>query len=265
MTTDTSKAVDGEIVNGNGKSKKIAKRDGAPPPAVTEGDAMVAMIERLARDPSVDISRLEKMLDLRRQEADRAARTEFLRALARLQADLPAVERKGTGHNEKRYARFEDFIEVVKPELAKHGFSLSFRVAQADTRITVCGVLGHEAGHQEATELSLPADTTGNKNAVQALGSSISYGKRYVGMTLLGVATEDEDDDGKKAGAGETIDEKQATTIKNMIKGSKSSEDKFCVYMSQIVGTEVSKIEDIPAAKFQAAVDALEAKMRAQL
>jgi hypothetical protein len=132
---------------------------------------------------------------------------------------LPAVERKGTGHNGKKYARFEDFIAKTMPVITDNAFSLTFRIDQTDTAIKITGVLGHEAGHQETTSLSLPADTTGNKNAVQAWGSSVSYGKRYVGMTLLGIATEDEDDDGKAAGgqAKQCITEEQAEQLSKLV------------------------------------------------
>jgi len=39
----------------------------------------------------------------------------------------------------------------------------------------------------------------GSKNAVQAVGSSVSYGKRYVMSALLNITTTDDDDDGQSA------------------------------------------------------------------
>lgn len=211
--------------------KAVAKRRPETAPAVvSEATALISMIERAARDPNVDIDKMQRLFTMQQEATAARARTEFLAAFARLQAELPAVERKGKGHNDKKYARFEDFIETVKEPLATHGFSLSFRinqfgVAKSDggpiepAGIRVTGVLGHEAGHQEDTSLTLPADTSGNKNAVQALGSTISYGKRYVGMTLMGIATEDEDDDGKAAGAKpkECITEAQAINLKKLM------------------------------------------------
>ena len=73
-----------------------------------------------------------------------------------------------------------------------------FRIGQDDKAMTVTGVLGHAAGHTEETSMRLPADTSGAKNSVQAWGSSASYGKRYVTLTLTGIATSD-DDDGRAA------------------------------------------------------------------
>ena len=63
------------------------------------------------------------------------------------------------------------------------------------------GVLRHEAGHKEEAELQLPADATGGKNAVQAVGSTLTYGQRYVARMLLSLTSRpSEDDDGQAAG-----------------------------------------------------------------
>jgi hypothetical protein len=122
-------------------------------------------------------------------------------------------------------------------------------------------VLGHEDGHQEVTELPLPADTTGNKNAVQSWGSTISYGKRYVGLTLLGVATEDEDDDAKAAGAlaaGGVITEDQVAELQKMVVSTNTKLPAFF----RMLGVE--KLEALPAAQFGMAQRFLQMKKEAQ-
>jgi hypothetical protein len=240
---------------GNGKALATVSEAPAPAP-VSQGDAFAALFERLARDPSVDPARIQQFLQMKREEEDRSARGAFLAAFSKLQAELPAVERKGTGHNSKKYARFEDFIQTIRTHLAAHGFSLSFRLQSEQGSIRIIGVLGHEAGHQETTDLPLPADTTGNKNNVQAWGSTISYGKRYVGMTLLGIATEDEDDDAKAAGAGETITDAQCSTILDKIAETESDIAKFCAYF------RVDGVAKLQAKDYQRAIEALAAKRR---
>jgi hypothetical protein len=42
-------------------------------------------------------------------------------------------------------------------------------------------------------------DTSGSKNPIQALGSAVSYLQRYTLLSLAGLATEDQDDDGATA------------------------------------------------------------------
>ena len=62
------------------------------------------------------------------------------------------------------------------------------------------GVLRHRAGHEEEAEIELPADASGDKNPVQAVGSTMSYGQRYVTRMLLNLTSRGEDDDGAVAG-----------------------------------------------------------------
>ncbi len=64
---------------------------------------------------------------------------------------------------------------------------------------TVTGVLRHRGGHKEVGELELPPDTTGGKNAVQAIGSALSYGQRYVARLLLSLTSRGGDDDARSA------------------------------------------------------------------
>jgi hypothetical protein len=219
----------------------------APVETANETSALLSMIERVAMNPEADLDKMERLLEMRERMETRAAKQAYLDAFARLQEELPAVTKKGTGHNIK-YARFEDLIGTIKPFLAKHGFSLSFRTAQAEKTITVTCVLGHAAGHTEQTDIVLPADTSGSKNAVQAWGSSTSYGKRYAAMTLLGIATQDEDDDG---GTIDTLTDAQIAQIEKLIKDTGANREAFL----GMGGFE--DVSDIPQSQFKAACDKL--------
>jgi hypothetical protein len=231
-------------------AKAVAKVEEVHAPAqpAAETDSLLNLIERAARDPNVDIDKMERLFGMRERMQAQASKTSYLAALAVLQAALPAVERKGTGHNQKKYARFEDFIETIKDPMKSCHFSLSFRIKQEAALLRIVGVLGHKDGHQEETELALPADNSGNKNAVQALGSSISYGKRYVGMTLLGIATEDEDDDGKAAGGKERITAEQAEQLAALVKQTEAPTEIGKIILQQCKAEE---FKDIEAARFE--------------
>jgi hypothetical protein len=103
------------------------------------------------------------------------------------------------GTVQSTYAKWEDINDAIRPVLHEHGFALSFRVKRVENAISVTGILSHEDGHSEETTLELPSDTSGSKNAVQAVGSSLSYGKRYTAMALLNITSRapmDRDDDG---------------------------------------------------------------------
>jgi hypothetical protein len=88
---------------------------------------------------------------------------------------------------------------VVDPIIGKHGLSYRFRTTQTD-KISVTCILSHKAGHSEETRLPAPPTPSGNKNAIQAIGSTLTYLQRYSLVQMLGLAAAN-DDDGKAAGA----------------------------------------------------------------
>jgi hypothetical protein len=170
----------------------------------------VSMFERLARDPSVDVEKLQRLMDLQERAFKRDAEAAFNADLAQLQAKLPTIQERGSikdraGGVQSRYALWEDVNRVILPLLRDHGFSLTFRQEQTQAGICVTGVLSHRLGHSERTSITLPADTSGSKNAVQAVGSSVSYGKRYTAGMLLNLTSGDlePDDDAQSAGSSE--------------------------------------------------------------
>jgi hypothetical protein len=239
--------------------KAVAKRQDAPPAVVGETAAIMSMIERMATDATISIERVEQTFAFyQRVQADRAKQA-FYAAFAEMQKDLPAVERTGTGHNSKKYARFEDFIEAIKPTLTAHGFSLSHRIKQPSaTLIEVTAILAHRDGHAEETSIALPPDASGNKTPVHALGSAISYGKRYTGLLIIGVATADEDDDGKAAGAGQLISGEQEDEIAALVEDFDSEQlEGFCKYF------KIKSLSELKAADFERAKAAI-AKSRAK-
>lgn len=164
---------------------------------------LLAVIERVCTNPEADVNKLEKMLDMQERILDRQAEQAFQDALSELQSELPVIEKNGeikvNNQVRSRYAKFEDINKSVAPILHKYGFSITFATNQGNGFVTVIGILRHRDGHKESTQLDIPFDASGSKNAVQALGSSVSYGKRYVMSALLNITTTDDDDDGVAA------------------------------------------------------------------
>ena len=237
-----------------------------PEPAIqSETGAIISMIERAARDPNVDIDKLERLFQMReRMEASRA-RMSFDAAFAAMQPELPEIDKRGkivirdkhdreTVLQSTPYALWDDTNKVIKPILAKHGFGLSFRISQTEGRLTTTAVLSHTSGHREETSFASPIDNTGSKNNVQGWGSAFSYGKRYTGTALLNISTKGEDDDGKTAGAGETISEAQYKELSDLIKATGTDVVKFLELGN------VPSLSDIPAANFAKAKALLIAK-----
>lgn len=195
---------------------QVATQPNNNPVAQDQSAAVIAMIERVAVDPNADIAKLEKMIELQERILDRNAKGAFASAMAAMQSEMPEVAERGKAHNTK-YATFEDINAAVRPVLEKYGFAVTFRIKQTDVSIKVTAVLSHREGHSEETDIVLPSDASGSKNAVQAVGSSVSYGKRYTMSALLNIATRGEDDDAAGAVAVKKVTEFQARAIRERV------------------------------------------------
>ncbi len=165
---------------------------------------LLGVIARAARDPNVDIDKMERLLQMQERVLARQAKEAYDGALALLQPQLPVISERGKilngkGETQSTYALWEDVNEAIRPLLAEHGFALSFKTGRDDKDVTVTGILSHRDGHREETTVTLPSDGSGSKNAVQAIGSSTSYGKRYAAFALLNITSKGEDDDGRGA------------------------------------------------------------------
>lgn len=164
-------------------------------PERSEGATILSVISRAASDPSVDIDKMERLLLMHERMQAKQAEADFAADLAEMQDQLPSIGERGNAANRYTYALWEDINAAIKPILKRFGFALSFRTDCQKDAIAVTGVLTHRGGHREETTISLPADGSGNKNAVQAVASSVSYGKRYTAGALLNLTSHGEDDD----------------------------------------------------------------------
>lgn len=181
-----------------------------------DSTAIIQVIERAALNPDVDIDKLERLLEMQERVMDRQAMMAYSTAMAAMQTELPSIEERGKTNN-GCYATLEDIVDTVRPIMQKHGFAVSFRIQTQERGIQVTGVLMHKDGHREETSMLLPADMSGNKNAVQAFGSSTSYGKRYVLSALLNITTRGQDDNGSTAGGVRLVTPFQAGQIQRLI------------------------------------------------
>jgi hypothetical protein len=194
---------------------------------------------------------LEKLMTLQERFEKSEARRAFDAAIAEAKAEIKPVVRNKAGHNAKRYADFAAIARMVDPVLSKFGLSYRFRSEQGD-KINVTCILSHKLGHSEETTLSGPADTSGNKNAIQAIGSTLTYLQRYSLMQAVGLAAAD-DDDAQAAGAGETVTDAQAEDIKQTIVRIGMDIQKF------LKAFKIETVEGLPAKRYQEAKDRLAA------
>jgi ERF superfamily len=194
-----------------------------PSPACGGGEvatlAFLAMIERAARDPSIDVDKLDRLLQMRERENARVAEQAFNAALAEAQTEMhPVATDSDNPQARSRYASYAALDRAVRPIYAGHGFALSFNTADApgpeQARI-VCDV-SHLGGHTRRYHIDMPVDGKGAKGGdvmtkTHAMGSGVSYGMRYLLRMIFNLAI-DYDDDGNAAG-GRAKPERPRTVV----------------------------------------------------
>lgn len=119
-----------------------------------------------------------------------------LGALDDLKRDRTAkVETKGGGSYSYAYTDLAGVLGAVRPVLAAHRFAVVQPCETADSgHVTVSTVLVHVSGERFGS----PTLSMVQPDGAQALGSLLTYLRRYSLLAALGLATED--DDGKAAG-----------------------------------------------------------------
>lgn len=215
-----------------------------------------------------DLGSVKEMLAMSKELAADQARRAFDNALSAAKAEIPPILKNRkvdfTSQKGRTNYRHEDLGEIartVDPILAKHGLSYRFRTEQQEGgAVRVICIVAHRDGHAEENALTAGRDESGNKNNIQAVGSTITYLQRYTLKAALGLAASN-DDDAKAvttADKGGAVTEEQRQTILKLIEETGTDIERFCAYMG------VDAVPDITAAEYPRAVATLEKKKMAK-
>lgn len=204
---------------------------------ISTDNSILAVISRAAADPTCDIEKMERLLAMHERMQAKTAEAAFNAAMAEMQCEIPTVGQGALNtHTDKTYATLDDINVTLKPIMQTHGFAISFKVENTAAGVSVTGILMHRDGHREETTMLLPVDIGKGRNAVQAVGSSTTYGKRYVMCALLNITTgEMQDDDGHGAGdTGDDLREQVVTDILERVDQTKDAEELKAVWQAAL-------------------------------
>jgi hypothetical protein len=178
-----------------------------PEPAIpaVQVERAVSMFERLAKDATVDVDKLERLMAMQERIMAINRKAAFDASFARMQPEIPVIDEHGRievkGTVRSTYAPLEDIHAVIKPITAKFGFAIRHRTewpADKPGIIRIIGILSHEQGHSEETIFEAPMDRSDYRTDIQSMGSTVSYGRRYTTLDLLNISTRKADNDGQR-------------------------------------------------------------------
>lgn len=212
---------------------------------------------RVAVAGNANLEQLKGLLDIQERWEANEARKAFHQAMSNFKSVNLEIEKdKKVGYKTDKgqvgysHASLANVVRTITKELSKHGLSASWRTAQNGSISVTCKIT-HVLGHCEETTLSAPSDTSGSKNAIQAIGSTISYLERYTLLAALGLATSDMDDDAKASTI--KITDRQLHTLRDLLISKELSESKLIEYL------KIESLEDLSAEDYMKALQAINA------
>ncbi len=185
-------------------------RQSAPVAAVSNNEAasIIQIIADAARDPNVDIEKMERLWGMHERLKNRAAEEAFNAAMNAAQGEMGRVAADAANpQTHSRYATYGALDRAVRPIYSKNGFALSFDTGEGapEGYVRVLAYVSHSAGHTRTYRADIPADGKGAKGndvmtKTHASGAAMSYGMRYLLKLIFNIAIGEDDDDGNGAG-----------------------------------------------------------------
>ena len=153
----------------------------------------------LSQSGKFDLDTIGRMMDYEERSYKVQAQRQYTAAMVALKRDLPAVIAHDSvvdydsskGRVYYTHSSMAGVMDAIQEPLTRHGFSLGFVPSNAGNQVTVVCRLTHEGGHSEEASLTAAADTGSGRSPTQGIASTITYLRRYLALSLLGIATAD--------------------------------------------------------------------------
>lgn len=213
-----------------------------------------AVIDRGITTESVEA--LGKLCDLKRAMDADAARREFNCAFVALQNELPVIINSkavvSKGNKLYDFAPYYEIMEIVKPLLKKHGFTLAFDTQRGEGTVTEIGTLIHKEGHEKSSHFTVrigrgPAIA----NEAQSDACAATLARRHCLCHILNIVTHS-DADARLEGDTETkISDDQAEDLRQRVSALKFTEAQTSAFLRYYKSD--NGFEKIPASQYAAA------------
>lgn len=166
-------------------------------------DDTLALIDRAARDKSVDVPKMRELLDMKIKYESMVRQDAFQQAMIECQMQFPDIEAMSPREGNKgKYAKLVAIERAIKPIYLQNGLVPTYTSRTEGDQKYIGLWLMHRSGHKEYYELPGQIDMVGakgnpNKTWLEGLGSMVSYLRRYLLCMAFNVTPFDEDKDGR--------------------------------------------------------------------
>jgi len=217
----------------------------------------------LAMSEKADLEKLSALLTLQERWEANEAKKEYHRAMSAFKSEEVVVTKDKTNKQySSKYCSLQNLINTVTPVLSKYGLSASWDILQEGLIKVTCKIT-HVNGHSECASMSSEPDTSGAKNKIQQIKSTITYLKSVTFESVCGLAATDANlsDDGN--GSSGTPAEQMATEeelfkLTEWINSTGSNEKKLFDIL------KVKSKNELTKSKYEQAMTMLKAKDEAK-
>lgn len=165
---------------------------------------LLQVIERAAKDPAVDIDKMERLAAMYERMVAREAETAWNDAMAECQKEVRQIGADAFNpQTRSRYATYSALDAVLRPIYARHSFSISYNTAASVLGADYIQVIALVAkgGFTRPYTIDMPRDGKGAKGGdvmtkTHATGAGMQYGMRYLLKGIFNVAIGELDNDG---------------------------------------------------------------------
>jgi len=227
--------------------------------AVRYDDLELTFAQRLILDPSIDLDRVTRVLEMEKEAERERQRKAFIEAKIQVQAKIPVIRRnKENKHTQSTYADLAAIDAVVTPILKEHGFTTdaSAGASEKEGHIAVTFTTSHSEGHSESFTIDWPLDTHGtggeqNKTGVQGIKSTTTIARRAMKMMAFDIADGDNDGNAVEPLSGDTLSPEQVKTLQDGLKALGKPEEAFLQFMASQGVTVASELASVPVESYR--------------
>lgn len=211
----------------------------------------------------LDVDKIREMIQLQKEWSAIEAQKAYVESMAKFKKDPPEIDKDTNVNYTKKdgsivnynHASLGNVTSKINSALSKHGFSVAWITEQPDNSVKVTCKITHKLGHSEETTMQAPPDSSGGKNSIQAIASTVTYLERYTLLALTGLATHGQDNDGAGYEDIEYVGSKEKSQIRDLLTALDVDESSFLSYL------EIDTLDKMTPFHYKTAIPNLEAKL----
>lgn len=232
--------------------------------------SMLSIIERASKDPTIDVEKMERLMQMAERMEARDAKRAFTSDMVKLKAAMPAIQARKSVPNDDgttryKFAPLDEIDGKLRPIALQYGFTYSFSEAPAEPgKVTKVCKIQHISGHSEENPFTVRVGKGPPKSSeAQGDGAAATYAQRRALCDAFGIVVESDTDGASPREEGHPITAEQAAELERRCLATKTNRKNFLEFAEVKEGGSFADIMSSRFADCDAQLRSREQKMAA--